>query len=122
MSGSMAAGPEARRRWCDFVGQCWAADKSGLWLCDLRMSFIGLQAPRPADDGVISSDSAGRQINRDYRDLICVCFLLVILKKFKLHVAKGIELPKHAILCQASQGVDLRVWPGARRASAAFHP
>jgi Transposase IS200 like len=31
MSGSVAGGPEARRRWCDAVGQSWAADKSGLW-------------------------------------------------------------------------------------------
>ena len=31
MSGSVVGGPEARRRWCDHVGQRWAADKSGLW-------------------------------------------------------------------------------------------
>lgn len=31
MSGSVVGGPEARKRWCDSVGQRWAADKSGLW-------------------------------------------------------------------------------------------
>ena len=31
ISGSEVGGPEARRRWCDSVGQRWAADKSGLW-------------------------------------------------------------------------------------------
>ena len=31
MSGSVVGVPEMRRRWCDAVGQRWAADKSGLW-------------------------------------------------------------------------------------------